>query len=404
MISTLKQNILVKISKTGRKPYIPDGVTERELRTLALRTLREFDFSRLNLLPMLHSCVLKYTEDASPEIREEASLTCAKILLAQRGLQPQDRLQWQETSKATAEIVRRLLTIGVADPIASIRKVVLTNLNAQFDIYLVQSEALSALFSALNDEDFRVRRAAMGVTTRLVLLSPAHVLPALRRCILRSMSELSYAHGDLRRKEEAALLLGDLIYGVFGDRTASEVSVMKGTISPGFIGPFTAPMIRVLLDRLKDGRLGMATAVLRTLGEIALVDTVKMNPYMEELVPLIIEILRDQSSVNKRQVALRTLSKLVVSTGQVIQPMLEYPELLDSLLEILKGGTAAPQKLRAAALEALGTLGALDPFQDKLRRVKGVLPGAKERSGPGRITEESVPASGAVESVPTEST
>ena len=400
MITTLKQNIKVKQAKTGVKPYIPDGVTDLELRTLALRTLREFEFNNINLLPMLESCVLKYTGDPIPEIRQEASLTCAKILLTQRGRQPQDSLEWPETSRITADIVHRLLTIGVTDPVPEIRNIVLSNLDAQFDIYLVQSASLPALFTALSDEDFSVRRAAMGVTTRLVLLSPAHVLPALRTCILRSMNELSYTHGDLRRKEEAALLLGDLIYGVFGDRTASEASIVKGTISPGFMGPFIAPMIRVLIDRLKDGRLGMATAVLRTLGEIALVDTVKMNPYMGELVPLIIEILRDQSSVNKREVALRTLSKLVVSTGQVIQPILEYPELLDGLLEILKGGTAAPRKLRSAALEALGTLGALDP--DKVRQVKSVQLNGKERIGMGKSDEEAVPFSSVLDSAPEE--
>ena len=80
----------------------------------------------------------------------------------------------------------------------------------------------------------------------------------------------------------------------------------------------------------------MASSILTALGELATVGGEDMVPYIPELMPLIIETLQDQSSPAKRDVAPRTLGQLASNSGYVIEPYVEYPQLLTILVCIVK--------------------------------------------------------------------
>ncbi|XP_073283360.1 serine/threonine-protein kinase TOR-like [Primulina huaijiensis] len=97
-----------------------------------------------------------------------------------------------------------------------------------------------------------------------------------------------------------------------------------------------------------------------------------MRQYIPELMPLIVEALLDGSSVMKREVAVTTLGQVVQSTGYVITPYNEYPQLLGLLLKLLNGELA--WSTRREVLKVIGIMGALDPHAHRRNQLS--LPGS----------------------------
>ena len=94
-----------------------------------------------------------------------------------------------------------------------------------------------------------------------------------------------------------------------------------------------------------------------------------MVPHMNELLPLIIDTLQDQSSTSKREVALHTLGLLAKSTGYVVTPFLRNPALLDIFLHLIK--TERAPLIRREVVKVLGIIGAVDPYKHKLNQMVG---------------------------------
>ena len=87
-------------------------------------------------------------------------------------------------------------------------------------------------------------------------------------------------------------------------------------------------------------------------------------PHVPDLMQVIIAKLADPS-LQKRDAALHTLGQLCSSTGYVIQPLVEYPQLLQILSRILR--TELSQVVRREVIKVLGILGALDPYRRKIK-------------------------------------
>lgn len=130
------------------------------------------------------------------------------------------------------------------------------------------------------------------------------------------------------------------------------------------IKPYAEPILRAILPKLRDPSPGVASRVMTALGELAQVSGNDMSHCINELMPLIIETLQDQSSAAKREAALSTLGKLVNATGYVIEPYIQYPNLLTILINFLK--TEQQVSIRREAVKVLGILGALDPYKHKV--------------------------------------
>ncbi|XP_058075179.1 uncharacterized protein LOC131223716 isoform X1 [Magnolia sinica] len=120
------------------------------------------------------------------------------------------------------EIVEELLIATVADADVSVRQSVFLSLhgNGGFDEFLAQADSLSAIFVALNDEDFDVQEFAILVAGRLSEKNPAYVLPALRRHLIQLLMHLEQrsqlfscylSSADSKCREESDKLLGCLI-------------------------------------------------------------------------------------------------------------------------------------------------------------------------------------------------
>ncbi|KAH0669562.1 hypothetical protein KY285_023725 [Solanum tuberosum] len=83
-----------------------------------------------------------------------------------------------------------------------------------------------------------------------------------------------------------------------------------------------------------------------------------MRQYISELLPLIVEALLDGAVVTKYEVVVSTIGQVLQSTGYVITPYNEYPQLLGFLLKLLNGELA--WSTRREGLKVLGIMGALD--------------------------------------------
>ncbi|KAI6713291.1 hypothetical protein JHW43_004164 [Diplocarpon mali] len=307
---------------------------------LALNTLGSFDFSGHVLNEFVRDVAIKYVDDENAEIREAAALTCCQLYVRD----PIVNQTSYHAIQVVSEVIEKLLTVGVADPDPNIRRTVLAALDERFDRHLAKAENIRTLFFALNDEVFSIREVAIAIIGRLTHVNPAYVIPSLRKVLIQMLTELEFSD-VARNKEESAKLLSLLVQN-----------------SQRLIKPYVDPMITVLLPKASDPNPAVAGTILKAIGDLATVGGEDMIPYLKELMPIIIDALQDQSSVAKREAALRTLGQLASNSGYVIQPYLDYPPLLEILQTIIR---SEPNRgpLRQETIKLMGILGALDPYK-----------------------------------------
>ncbi|XAR52952.1 Non-specific serine/threonine protein kinase [Bertholletia excelsa] len=335
---------------------------------LALQTLARFNFKGHDLLEFARDTVVLYLEDEDGTTRKDAALCCCRLVAnslsgMSGGQFSSTRSSWTrgKRQRLVEEIVEKLLIAAVADADVTVRNSIFSSMhgNRGFDDYLAQADSLTAIFAALNDEDFDVREYAISLTGRLSEKNPAYVLPALRRHLIQLLTHLEQS-ADSKCREESAKLLGCLI------RNCERL-----------ILPYIAPIHKALVAKLCEGtgvnaNSGIISGVLVTVGDLARVGGFAMRQYIPELMPMIVEALLDGSSATKREVAVTTLGQVVQSTGYVITPYNEYPQLLGLLLKLLNGDLA--WSTRREVLKVLGIMGALDPHAHK--RNQQSLPGS----------------------------
>ncbi|CAN4107822.1 unnamed protein product [Withania somnifera] len=349
-------------------PYVPE-LSGSALVQLALRTLARFNFKGHDLLEFARESVVVYLEDEDGATRKDAALCCCKLVansfLAMSSTQFSSSRINRSSGKRrrlVEEIVQKLLIAAVADADVTVRHSIFSSLYADggFDEFLAQADSLTAIFATLNDEDFEVREYAISLAGRLSEKNPAYVHPALRRHLIQLLTYLEQSSADNKCKEESAKLLGCLI------RNCERLVL-----------PYVAPIHKALVAKLCEGtgvnaNSGIISGVLVTVGDLARVGGFAMRQYISELMPLIVEALLDGAAVTKREVAVSTLGQVVQSTGYVITPYNEYPQLLGLLLKLLNGELA--WSTRREVLKVLGIMGALDPHVHK--RNQQSLPGS----------------------------
>ena len=132
------------------------------------------------------------------------------------------------------------------------------------------------------------------------------------------------------------------------------------------IKPYALPMLRVLILKANDPNSTVAANVLMCLGELACVGGEDVIPHVPELMEVILAKLADPS-IAKRDAALHALGQVCSSAGYVIQPLVEYPQLLQIFGMILK--SESNPSVRREVIKVLGIIGALDPYRRKVRIV-----------------------------------
>lgn len=309
----------------------------------ALEMLAFFKFENYQLNEFVRYCTITYLEHNNAKVRLTATVTSCQIFV-------KDPICQQVSVNAlntVNEVLGKLVSISITDPAPEIR---LAGLNClikagNFDPQLSQANNVRLLFIALNDEVFGVRKVAIQILGRLSCINPAYIVPSLRKTLIQLLSKLEYSTTS-RKKEESAILLSLLISN-----------------SKELTRPYVKPIVDALLPKAKDLSSSVASSAIKCLGELSVVGGEDLKPFIPDLMPLILDTFQDQSSSYKRDAALRTLGQLAFSSGYVIQPLLDYPQLLGMLVAILKLETSPDIKRETVRL--LGILGALDPYKHR---------------------------------------
>ena len=129
------------------------------------------------------------------------------------------------------------------------------------------------------------------------------------------------------------------------------------------IKPYAMPMLKNLLPKASDPNPTVAANVLMCLGELTCVGGEEALGDVPSLMQVIITRLSDPSLL-KRDAALHTLGQVCSSTGYIIAPLIDYPQLLAILGGILRADSN--QAVRREVVKVLGILGALDPYRRKV--------------------------------------
>ncbi|BDA44527.1 Serine/threonine-protein kinase TOR [Coccomyxa sp. Obi] len=361
------------------------------LTRLALQTLVSFDFGSARLLDFVRDHVTPYLDDADVSVRRAAAAAAAAVLHRTASVTPGSRaaIHPQAHTLAVEAVVSRLLMAACADTSVSVRRTVLQAIQAPslLDSYLAQADSLRALFVALNDESGTVRALAVAVAGRLAALNPAYIMPALRKHLMQLLSDMALSP-DSKQREGSAHLLGRLI-----------------NACPRLVLPYVSPILKALVAKLRiaptlqitaagppgttttkatlvqgGGESGVVASVLATTGELARVAGPGLRVHIGDVLPLIIEAIQDTSGGNKRLVAVSTLGQVVESTGLVMTPYIEYPQLLGVLLRMLNEGEGS-HHVRREVLKTLGIIGALDPHTHKVNQADLQGEGKLEREG-----------------------
>lgn len=323
--------------KTGE---INDDVNDAQILTQALRMLQTINH-KYSLTEFVRLVTISYIEHENPHVRKLAALTSCSLFV-------KDKICKQTSLHAlnsVSEVLSKLLTVAITDPVAEIRFEILQHLDSSFDPQLAQPDNMRLLFMVLNDEVFAIQMEVIRIIGRLTAVNPAYVVPSLRKTLLELLTKLKYSNLP-RKKEESATLLCALI--------SSSKEVTK---------PYIEPILDVLLPKSQDNSSAVASTALKAIGELSVIGGESMRSYLDELMPLIINTFQDQSNSFKRDAALKTLGQLSASSGYVIEPLLDYPELLGVLINILKSESA--QNIRRETVRLIGILGALDPYKHR---------------------------------------
>ena len=291
------------------------------------------------------SVIILYIEHNDPSVRKLAATTACDLFV-------RDDICKQTSGHSlnmVSDVLSKLLTVAVADPLPDIRLEILKHLDSSFDVRLAEPNNLRILFTALNDEIFAIRNVTIKILGRLASVNPAYVVPPLRNMLLELLTELKCFKTPTRNEESLTLL-------------CTLISSMKEVTKE-----YVEPIISILLTKACDKSAVVSSIAVKTIGELSVVRGEEMKPYLAQIMPLIISTFQDQSNTYKRDTALRALGQLASASNYVIDPLIDYPELLNVLINILRSDTL--QSVKRETVRLIGILGAVDPY--KYREVEG---------------------------------
>ncbi|XP_063895225.1 serine/threonine-protein kinase mTor isoform X1 [Helicoverpa armigera] len=319
---------------------------------LALRTLGSFDFEWNNtLMSFIRRCTDHYLLSEQHDIRIEAVKTASKLLIkaVERCAQTNSRT----LTVIVDESLGKLLSVGRSDFDHEVRYRVLEIFtNPVFDRYLAVEEHLNCLFVAINDSNNDVSELALCLVGRLSNINPSYTIPTLRQLFVQVLMELQHSEST-RNKEQALRMVNNII-----------------SHAPRITRQFVDTILNVLVPKLKaeaDNPTMVAT-ILKAIGDLAEVNGggTALNKWLPELMAIQISILSDPNQPEKRSVALWSFGQVVGATGHVVTPYMEYPHLMDMMLNFLK--TEQQPRERRETIRVLGLLGALDPYKHKVNQ------------------------------------
>eukprot|EP01038_Epipyxis_sp_PR26KG_P011143 gene11143-14952_t len=343
--------------------FFPKQLRDRSVKNHSYNEPIEEDQS-LALLEILVESVVRYLDDYQPFVRGTAAQTSAAVL---------DAIVLSIDSNADEykyfhEIIDRLLIMGVGDDSKDIRKKIFISITPALDHLVCLSENVHCVAEAVNDEDLSVRSASMTVLSRVAHYDPLHIMPIVRLTMKRLILSLQSKSSDNVTKKESVQLLQSLVKG-----------------SDSLIVPYVGQVMEPLLMLLNDPSPTVVVASLGTIGELAVASPESVRDHLDELLPRLIEALNDSTSLEKQEIAVVAMGKLVTSLTMVTkEPYKKYDGLFEGLVRAIQsvdddngknasGGGST--ELRLQAIKTLGLLGAVDVevYQHHLTNQVGVI-------------------------------
>ena len=140
------------------------------------------------------------------------------------------------------------------------------------------------------------------------------------------------------------------------------------------IKPYAHSLLNVFLPKARDPQPVVSRHMIESIGLLGSVAGEDLVPFVGEILPLFTNALQDpQASNKKKEATLRALSQVCAHTGSVVDPLIQYPELFGVFRKFLVGDKVGIE-MKRKVLQAMGVLGALDPYTRKVRFVRLVAP------------------------------
>ncbi|XP_013148241.1 PREDICTED: serine/threonine-protein kinase mTOR-like [Papilio polytes] len=319
---------------------------------LALRTLGAFDFEWNNtLMSFIRRCTDYYLQSEQHDIRLETVKTAAKLLI--KAIERCAQTNSRTLSLIVDESLGKLLAVGRSDFDQEVRfKVLEVFTNPIFDKYLANEEHLNSLFVAINDSNSEVSELALCIVSRLSNINPSYTTPTLREYFVQILIELQHSEST-RNKEQSLRMVNNII-----------------SHAPRITRQFVDTILKVLVPKLREetGNSTMILTILKAIGDLAEINGGgnSLTQWLPELISIQLEILADPNQIEKRSITLWSFGQVISAIGYVVTPYMEYPHLMDMLLNFLK--TEQQTGDRTETIRILGLLGALDPYKHRVNQ------------------------------------
>ncbi|XP_046969780.1 serine/threonine-protein kinase Tor-like [Vanessa cardui] len=319
---------------------------------LALHTLGTFDFEWNNtLMSFIRRCTDHYLQCEQQDVRLETIKTVAKLLI--KAIERSAYTNSRTLNSLIDESLGKLLSIGHSDFDHEVRYRVLEIFtNPIFDKYLAIEEHLSCLFVAINDSNSDVSELALCIVGRLSNINPSYTTPALRQLFVQILMELQYSESS-RNKEQSLRMVNNII-----------------SHAPRLTRQFVDTILKVLVPKLTESESNsvMISTILKAIGDLVEVNGGgnALVQWLPDLISVQLDILSDPNQLEKRSVALWSFGQVISAIGYVVTPYMEFPTLMDMLLNLLKSEQHARD--RREIIRVLGLLGALDPYKHRINQ------------------------------------
>jgi len=308
---------------------------------LALATLSSFDFSDFaeSLTHFFDEVVLNYLDNSNDDIREAAVKTCSNLTVSKDGNRIGSVLE-----KILKKLLKRFLIVATTDPNHSIRCNMLKYMSTQFDCYLSSKENLLMLFNCMNDSSFEIRDKTLRILGRLADSNKAIMYPYLRNLLVSLMSTIEFK-SDPKEKEEAIKILNTFV--------KKCKRVVKDHVDC---------LLKSLLNKMyeKDFNYSLLPDIIEAIGQLSAIDGKPVVSYLDDLIPLILDCVKDEIAPKKREIGLKVLIMIIENTGYVVKPYFHYPEIIQMIQSLIQNETNF--NIRKLVYKLLGTIGALDPY------------------------------------------
>ena len=100
--------------------------------------------------------------------------------------------------------------------------------------------------------------------------------------------------------------------------------------------------------------------IIEAIGQLSTIDGKSVVNYLNDLIPLILDCIKDEAAPKKREIGLKVLIMIIENTGYVVRPYFHYPEIIQLLTNMVQNETNF--NIRKLVYKLLGTTGALDPY------------------------------------------